>query len=336
MGFGLKVKAPTVKVGGHFKLGGTAKAGGKVHIKLGGGFKLKAKAGYKVISGFENKTSPKLFLKGTTCKASFDKAYTSLYAVNHERKVVQAYGKKCFMALVRIRGELSCAVCDNKMEKFFADPSKMSIKEGDLNHLGVCVQFMAKFNTYKSLLSDMLSFAKSMGIKTDAQEDKLAAINFAMDTSCASEAPAAPAKKDDKKPVTPAKKDDKKADKSGTSTGFLPALPVAKKDDKKDAKPAAKKDDKKAAPAKKNRILQAPVKKEEKKPVTPAKKDDKKPVTPAKKDDKKDEKKDDKKDEKKDDKKDDKKPVTPAKKADSTAWSMDTKIGEVTAWTNWK
>merc|ERR1712166_592501 len=277
------------------------------------------KAGYKVISGFENKTSPKLFLKGTTCKASFDKAYTSLYAVNHERKVVQAYGKKCFMALVRIRGELSCAVCDNKMEKFFADPSKMSIKEGDLNHLGVCVQFMAKFNTYKSLLSDMLSFAKSMGIKTDAQEDKLAAINFAMDTSCASEAPAAPAKKDDKKPVTPAKKDDKKPDKSGTSTGFLPALPVAKKDDKKDAKPAAKKDDKKDE-----------------------KKDDKKPVTPAKKDDKKDEKKDDKKDEKKDDKKpvtpakkDDKKPVTPAKKADSTAWSMDTKIGEVTAWTNW-
>merc|ERR1711957_272377 len=85
---------------------------------------------------------------------------------------------------------------------------------------------------------------------------------------------------------------------------------------------------------------------EEKKPVTPAKKDDKKPVTPAKKDDKKDEKKDDKKDDKKDEKKDDKKPVTPAKKddkkpvtpakkADSTAWSMDTKIGEVTAWTNW-
>merc|ERR1712160_9999 len=138
---------------------------------------------------------------------------------------------------------------------------------------------MAKFNAYKSLLSDMLSFAKSMGIKTDAQEDKLAAINFAMDTSCASEAPAAPAKKDDKKPVTPAKKDDKKpvtpakkddkkADKSGTSTGFLPALPVAKKDDKKDAKPAAKKDDKN--------------------PVPPAKKDDKKPVPPAKKDDKKD------------------------------------------------
>merc|ERR1711957_660617 len=107
------------------------------------------------------------------------------------------------------------------------------------------------------------------------------------------------------------------------------------KDDKKDAKPAAKKDDKKAAPAKKNRILQAPVKKEEKKPVTPAKKDDKKPVTPAKK---KDEKKDEKKDDKKPvtpAKKDDKKPVTPAKKADSTAWSMDTKIGEVTAWTNW-
>merc|ERR1711957_931869 len=190
---------------------------------------------------------------------------------------------------------------------------------------------MAKFNTYKSLLSDMLSFAKSMGIKTDAQEDKLAAINFAMDTSCASEAPAAPAKKDDKKPVTPAKKDDKRADKSGTSTGFLPALPVAKKDDKKDAKPAAKKDDKKAAPAKKNRILQAPVKKEEKKPVTPAKKDDKKH---DKKDDKKDEKKDDKKPVTPA-KKDDKKPVTPAKKADSSAWSMDTKIGEVTAWTNW-
>merc|ERR1712160_166049 len=161
---GLKLKAGgKAGVKGGLKFGGKAKAGGKVHIKLGGGFKLKAKAGYKVISGFENKTSPKLFLKGTTCKASFDKACTSLYAVNHERKVVQAYGKKCFMALVRIRGELSCAVCDNKMEKFFADPSKMSIKEGDLNHLGVCVQFMAKFNTYKSLLSDMLSFAKSMG-----------------------------------------------------------------------------------------------------------------------------------------------------------------------------
>merc|ERR1712072_1622065 len=243
-------------------MGGKAKGGLK--FKLHGGLKIKAKAGYKIIAGFENKVSPKDFLKGTVCKASFDKAYTALYAVNHERKMVQAYGKQCFLALVRTRGELSCAVCDNTMEKFFKDPSNLVVKENDAKDLGACVQFMAKFNTYKSLLVDMLAFAKSLGSNTQKSEDALKGINWDIKTDCAGAAPAAPAKKDDKKPAAPAKKDDKK-----------PA-PPAKKDDKKPATPAKKDDTKTAAPAKKERILQAPVKKDDKKPAAPAKKDDKK------------------------------------------------------------
>merc|ERR1712021_102783 len=114
-----------------------------------------------------------------------------------------------------------------------------------------------------------------MGSDTKKSEDALNGIDWDMKTDCAGAAPAAPAKKDDKKPAAPAKKDDKKPaapakkdDKktNDASSGFLPALPVkaAKKDAKK---PAAKKDAKKpAAAAKKERILQAPV----------AKKDDKK------------------------------------------------------------
>merc|ERR1712072_1330963 len=157
-----------------------------------------------------------------------------------------------------MRGELSCAACDNAKEKFFTDASKLALKASDVQNLGFCVQFMAKFNSYKTLLGDMLAFAATMKIDTKAAQAKLDALKWSTDANCASGAtPAAPAKKDDKKPATPAKKDDKK-----------PAAP-AKKDEKKPA-----------APAKKERILQAPVKKDDKKPAAPAKKDEKKPATP--------------------------------------------------------
>merc|ERR1712072_1222847 len=101
------VKVPKVgvkaKVGGKAKIGGKAKVGGKakLHVKIGapkiaggfsfgakGGAKGKAKGGlkmkvkvhkmkitYKLKAGYENKVAPKDFLKGTTCRASFEKAY---------------------------------------------------------------------------------------------------------------------------------------------------------------------------------------------------------------------------------------------------------------------
>merc|ERR1712072_1473775 len=236
---------------------------GKAKGKIGAGahFKIKTKKiilKYKIKAGYEGKKSPKEFLLNTSCKASFDKAYQTLYTVNHNRKLTQFLGKKCFRALVRIRGELSCAACDNTKEKFFNDAKKLVIKAEDVNSLGACVDFMAQFTTYKGLLGDMLAFAKVMGTNTDAMQKKLDDMKWDVETDCTKGTTPAPVKKDDKKPAAPAKKDDKKP----------------------------------APPAKKERILQAPVKKPEpkkddKKPAAPAKKDDKKPAPPAKKDDKK-------------------------------------------------
>merc|ERR1712194_738449 len=124
-----------------------------------------------------------------------------------------------------------------------------------------------------SLLVDMLAFAKSMGSDTKKSEDALNGIDWDMKTDCAGAAPAAPAKKDDKKPAAPAKKDDKN-----------PA-PPAKKDDKKPATPA-KKDDKKTNDASSGFLPALPVKaakKDAKKPA--AKKVAKKPAAAAKKED---------------------------------------------------
>merc|ERR1712072_363713 len=234
-----KVGVKVPKVGVKAKIGGKAKVGGKakLHVKIGapkiaggfsfgakGGAKGKAKGGlkmkvkvhkmkitYKLKAGYENKVAPKDFLKGTTCRASFEKAYQGVYTVNHDRKLTQFLGKKCFRQVVRMRGELSCAACDNTKEKFFTDASKLALKASDVQNLGFCVQFMAKFNSYKTLLGDMLAFAATMKIDTKAAQAKLDALKWSTDANCASGAtPAAPAKKDGKKPATPAKKDDKK------------------------------------------------------------------------------------------------------------------------------
>merc|ERR1719262_714513 len=171
---GLKIGGKA-KVGGKLKIGGKAKAGGKVKVglkvpkvkaglKIGGGLKvggklrikhklkLKVKAKgfqWKANAHFENKVAPKDFLKGQACQASFTAAYQALYNVNHNRKQVQYYGKRCFLALVRLRGELSCAACDNTQEKFFKDSKKLNIKQADVADLGFCVGFMSNFNKYK-------------------------------------------------------------------------------------------------------------------------------------------------------------------------------------------
>merc|ERR1712139_67389 len=204
----LKAKLPSMKV--------------KLHVKAAS-FKWKASA------DFENKVAPSEFLKGQACRPNFMAAYQMLYNVNYERSETQFYAKKCFFALVRLRGELSCAACDNTKEKFFSDPKKLAIKTDNAADLGYCIAFMNNFNKYRTLIADMMKLAKAMGV-TAAQEWAKSNQKFydnrewAFDEKCtgAAPAPATPAKKDDAKPATPAKKDDAKP---------------AKKDDAKPATP---------------------------------------------------------------------------------------------------
>merc|ERR1712203_583502 len=110
---------------------------------------------------------------------------------------------------------------------------------GDVNALGACVQFMSNFQSYKSLLGDMLDFAKTMGVNTDDSQKKLDAMKWDVKTDCTSGAAPAPTKAVKKPAAKPAAKKAAPAKK-----------PAAKKPAAK--KPAAKKPAaKKAAPAKK-------------------------------------------------------------------------------------
>merc|ERR1712139_691438 len=193
----LKAKLPSMKV--------------KLHVKAAS-FKWKASA------DFENKVAPSEFLLNTPCRPNFMAAYQILNNVNYERSETQFYAKKCFFALVRLRGELSCAACDNTKEKFFSNPKKLAVKVGDAADLGYCIGFMNNFNKYRTLIADMMKFAREMGV-TAAQTWEKDNNNFiqnkdwVFDEKCtgAAPAPATPAKKtDDKKPADAKKTDDKK------------------------------------------------------------------------------------------------------------------------------
>merc|ERR1711904_524231 len=112
------------------------------------------------------------------------------------------------------------------------DPKKLAIKTDNAADLGYCVAYMNNLSKYRVLIGQMYALATAMGVKA---EDKWAEVKaffnsvayWNFDEKCTGAAPA---------PATPAKKDDKKL--------------AEKKDDKK----------KPAEPAKKDRILQAPVK----------------------------------------------------------------------------
>jgi hypothetical protein len=77
--------------------------------------------------------------------------------------VVASKGLGCFKALAQIRGELSCAVCDNTKESFFKNPANLYVQPTNLSKLGKCIMFIRYLGEYKKLLNDMLDFAGIMG-----------------------------------------------------------------------------------------------------------------------------------------------------------------------------
>merc|ERR1712118_196141 len=134
----------------------------KVSAKHKISIKLKAKAHaftWKANAEFENKVAPKDFLKGQKCQGDFKYVYQQLYNINWMRKETQFLGKKCFQALVRLRGELGCAVCDNTKQKYFNYPSQFAVKDSDVQDLGYCVALLNHFDQYGSLLVHFMSFA---------------------------------------------------------------------------------------------------------------------------------------------------------------------------------
>merc|ERR1711881_504359 len=141
------------KAKGGLKIGGKAKGGLKIGGKAKGGLKIggkaKVKATYKAKAGFDNKVAPKDFLKGTSCRKDFEAAYEMLYGVNHARKVVAKASFGCFKAIAQLRGELSCAVCDNSKSKFLNDPSKLPVQPANLTNLGQCIMMIRYFHTYQ-------------------------------------------------------------------------------------------------------------------------------------------------------------------------------------------
>merc|ERR1711881_778187 len=172
MGGGAKFKiGGKAKGGAKFKIGGKHKIGGKLHIKIGG--KAKVKVTYKAKAGFDNKVAPKDFLKGTSCRTSFDAAYNMLYAVNHARKAVGKTAFGCFKAIAQLRGELSCAVCDNSKSKFLNDPSKSPVQPANLTNLGQCIMMIRYFHTYQEFLTKMLDLAGVLGKDVTAAKKAL-------------------------------------------------------------------------------------------------------------------------------------------------------------------
>merc|ERR1711935_554236 len=235
------VKVPKVKIGLKGKTG--LKIHGKTTKKVTLRLKVK-KAGYNKPKGYENAVAPKDFLKGTTCRASFDAAYNMLYSINHARSAVAAKALGCFRAIAQLRGELSCAACDNTKESHFKNSKALDVQPVNLNNLGQCIMFIRYFKKYQTFLGKMLDFVEVLGKDVKAQKTALMAMKLDDTEGCEKVADKKADKKDAKKDD---KKDDKKDAKSRISeNGFLPAL-HPKKDDKKDEK----KDEKKS------RILQA-------------------------------------------------------------------------------
>merc|ERR1711879_1081579 len=180
--------------------------------------------------------------------------------VNWIRKITQDYGNKCFVALIKLRGELACAACDNTKSKYFSDPAKLAIKDTDVEDLGYCVALMGHFKKYGDMMRSFMTLAWNLGAKDIGNDLRSDWKDLNFNDTCGK--PATPAKKEDKKPADDTKKpaDTKKDDTK---------KPTDKKDDTK--KPAA--DTKKPAA-------------DTKKPAADTKKDDtKKPAAEAKKDD---------------------------------------------------
>merc|ERR1711988_1822203 len=250
MGVKADAKAPKAKVS----------AKHKIKIKLSTkstGFKWQAN------KHFDNKVAPSEFLKDQECRPAFLTAYQQLYNVNWIRKQTQDYGNKCFVALIKLRGELACAACDNTKSKYFSDPAKLAIKDTDVEDLGYCVALMGHFKKYGDMMRSFLALAWHLGAKDIGNDLRSDWKDTNFNETCGK--PATPAKKEDKKPADTKKDDTKK--------------PADKKDDTK--KPTDKKDDTKkpAADTKKPAA-------DTKKPAADTKKDDtKKPAADAKKDD---------------------------------------------------
>merc|ERR1712048_315020 len=241
-----KVAAPKVKIGvkGGLKakanVKGGLKMGAKTSHKLNVNVHLKAKAaGYKKPKGYDNAVAPKDFLKGQKCRTQFEAAYAMLYGVNHARKAVAKTAFGCFKAIAQLRGELSCAVCDNSLADKFKNPNVLPIKPEGFKDLGVCINMIRYFHHYQDFLVKMLDFAAAMGKDVTAIKAKLDLKDDTKD--CENKA--------DPKPEP--KKDDKKDDKHNND--FLPPLKddkkkrilqakVEKKDEKKDDKKTDKKD----------------------------------------------------------------------------------------------
>jgi hypothetical protein len=207
--------------------------------------------------------------------------------MNHNRKATAQVGLKCFQALVRTRGELSCAVCDNTKEKFFGS-NKLDLKTGTLGEMGYCVHFVQRMTMFNSLIGDMLMYAREVGVDTKAVSEVLkhnfkpgalkCLPNGGNQAADNKNNGFLPPLDNNKKPATPAKADPKK--------------PAPAKADPKKPAPAAKKErilqaPTKPAPAADPKKPAADAKKDEKKPAADAKKDEKKPAADAKKDEKK-------------------------------------------------
>merc|ERR1712046_122164 len=228
----------------------------KIKIKLSTkstGFKWQAN------KHFDNKVAPSEFLKDQECRPAFERAYQQLYNINWIRKITQDYGNKCFVALIKLRGELACAACDNTKSKYFSDPAKLAIKDTDVEDLGYCVALMGHFKKYGDMMRSFMHLAWRLGAKDIGNDLRSDWKDLNFNETCGTPAPTA--KKEDKKPADDTKK------------------PADKKDDTK--KPTDKKDDTKkpAADTKKPAA-------DTKKPAADTKKDDtKKPAADAKKDD---------------------------------------------------
>merc|ERR1711862_899796 len=157
MGGKVKIGIKAPKIGGSLKIGGGVKYHAKVRIHI------KAKAAYKPPKGYAMHVAPKDYLKGTACQASFGTAYKALYGLNHARKAVATKAFGCFKAIAQMRGELSCAVCDNTKEKYFKDANALNVKPENLKNLASCVMMIRYFQHYQTTLNSMLDFAEKMG-----------------------------------------------------------------------------------------------------------------------------------------------------------------------------
>merc|ERR1711988_909016 len=114
-------------------------------------------------------------------------------------------GRQCFRAMVRLRGELSCAACDGANDKHFKDVAGLKLDDKSMQKLNSCIEFMNKFNGYKQLLTDMLAMAKDItgDSKIAEAQKKLAAFHWKVNEDCfdGKAAPKGSAGKPDAKPA---------------------------------------------------------------------------------------------------------------------------------------